>query len=372
MTFKGSLEKWEREKILSREMALYWEHLKNEHFEEIIIYSYSSKDHEILNLLNVASDLKKKIKLITPDKELFSFFDYFLHSISLRKIKEALSYQPTLCKTNQINGCWTGVFVRAWGVPFFLRSGYILSRRLFKNGNYIKACLALLLEMIAANTASLISVSTKDARHYLARLLVCKKKRIFIAPTYVDLLRFHGSIETKPKTKDLLYVGRLVPQKNVLILPEVAQKLGVPLTIVGNGFLKDSLLDRARQLNVDLTYHPFLDNEEIAALFKKHRYFILPSLHEGLPKILIEAMASEMICIGTDISGTRDLLQKETNGYLVPSPSVKDITAAVIRAFEDNHSDKRAKAARRYVTKHHSLHSYARREYRLSKKIDPP
>jgi glycosyltransferase involved in cell wall biosynthesis len=363
LTFKGSLEKWSREGIANREMEICFEYLRRDLFTHIQVYSYSPNDREFLDTLNAPPELKQRIELIVPARELRTVWDHVRHSLSLGRVRHAIREGAAICKTNQINGCWTAILARLLGCRMLLRCGYVLSWRLFNNGHWGRAVLALLIEALGFNLAGVGSVTTQDAARYVKRLMPWGKARIFVAPTYVNTDIFWGEIGARPNDRRVLFVGRLVPEKNVLAMIDACERVGASLTMVGQGPLAEKAVARAAERGVDLTYHPLVMNEQIADLMKSHRYFLLPSLHEGLPKVLIEAMATEAICIGTPTSGGRALLLPGRTGYLADGYSADAIARALAEAMSDPGAASIARAARAFVLERHSIAAYADREY---------
>ncbi len=369
-TFKGSIEKWTKEGIANREMEVLFEYLRKDMFEEIILYSYAPNDAEYLKKLNFEPELKKRIKLIMPERKPKSLKDLLAHSFDFKKIRQAVDMGAKISKTNQINGAWTAFIAQFFGIKMLLRCGYILSRRLFKNKQWPQGIVALIIEAICANNASSISVTTEDAKAYFSSILLFNRKKIFVAPTYVNTEIFNADIRDKEDTKRLLYVGRLEPQKNVLEMVEACKIANVALTVVGKGSLQKQMLDKAEELGVVLEHHPSLMNEEIADMFRTHKYFILPSLHEGLPKVLIEAMSGQMVCIGTPTSGTTDLIIVEKTGFLSDGFTAKDIAKAIEQAVgAGDLAITCATNARNYVMENHSISAYADREYGKIKEV---
>ncbi len=369
LTFKGSLEKWAHNGIANREMEFCFEYLRRDFFSEIVIFSYSADDKKFLNALNFEPELKARIKLIMPNRRLKSFWDYLFYSFSIGKIRQAIKEGVVICRTNQINGSWTALLAKMFGCPVLLRCGYILSRGLFKKGNWPRGFLALIIEIVGFNLASLISVTTQNAASYVSHCLLGRKERIFIAPTYVNTEIFNAEVSKKPKRKKILFVGRLETVKNVLSLVDACRIADASLTIVGRGSLEREVLKRAKEIDLSLTHYPSLLNEEIVNLFKTHRYFAISSLHEGMPKALIEAMAAEMICIGTPTSGINDLIIPHKTGYLAADFTPEALAKALRMAFEDPNAESYGRAARTYVLEHHAIACYVDREYARIKEL---
>ncbi len=362
LSFGGSLQRWRDGGILSREIELYVEYLRRGLFERVVVFTYGSADSDMLRQAGLPADIVDRFEIVGPARPLRSAWARLAHSLDATALRKA-ARGASICKTNQISGSWTALLLRLFGVPLFVRCGYILSRRHFLNGKYLPGLVSAALEGIVFNAARLISVTTKDAAERVARFQVLRKGRLFIAPTYVNTELFDARAADKPETGSLVYVGRLEPQKNLASLIEACAMTGSALEIIGTGSLRTELEALARRLAADVSFVPALQNVEIAALYRARRYFVLPSLQEGLPKALIEAMSSEMICIGTAIPGTMDLLREGESGYLAQGTDPAAIAAAILRARQDPRRLDVARAARAHVLAHHSLPGYATREF---------
>ena len=83
---------------------------------------------------------------------------------------------------------------------------------------------------------------------------------------------------------------------------------------------------------LNVTFKANVPNAELPGLLNQARAFILPSLCEGHPKALIEAMSCALACIGTNVVGIRDNIQHLKTGYLcqTESESLADAIAEVL------------------------------------------
>ena len=102
-----------------------------------------------------------------------------------------------------------------------------------------------------------------------------------------------------------LHVGRLSPEKNPLLLAEIAAVLrqkpgGYRVLSVGDGPLRPALLKRAKALGAEDTLLCLGVRRDIPALFSAADVFILPSLYEGLPTVGVEAQAAGLPCVFSD------------------------------------------------------------------------
>jgi glycosyltransferase involved in cell wall biosynthesis len=165
-----------------------------------------------------------------------------------------------------------------------------------------------------------------------------------------------------------LFIGRLIPEKNVQFLLQVFGRLGeaqARLTIVGSGPLEADIAERisALQLEDRVTMRPPIPFP--VSLYREHDVMILPSLVEGLPMVVLEAFGEGLPVLGSDIPGIRDLLT-DGRGTLFPLNDVESLIGLVQHAEQlyDNWMD-RAARARSYVMANHSMTGYAARLFEM-------
>ncbi len=124
------------------------------------------------------------------------------------------------------------------------------------------------------------------------------------------------------KQKNILSVGRLEEVKGHRYLLQVFSALKAPgwrLVIVGEGTLRRELMQLACDLGVSDRVDFQGQVTEIDVWYGMARVFVLPSLYEGFPNALCEAMAAGLACVSFDCNnGPRDIIIDNYNGYLVP------------------------------------------------------
>lgn len=142
------------------------------------------------------------------------------------------------------------------------------------------------------------------------------------------IVRCGVPLEAIPKRKDrkgpirVLAVGRLSPEKGHLGLLEAfaraAAGIEAELRIVGGGPLRDEIARRIEQLGLGgrCTLTGQLPNDEVLALLADSDVFVLPSFMEGLPVVLMEAMAAEVPVIAPWVAGIPELVTDGENGRL--------------------------------------------------------
>lgn len=107
---------------------------------------------------------------------------------------------------------------------------------------------------------------------------------------------------------------------------------------------RNKLIEKAKKLGVeDKIIIQFHENNMMSFLYKACDIFILPSIMEGTPLSLLEAMASKIICIATNVGGIKEILNNK-NGYLIPPKNIKKISEAIDKAILSKETIKRRKA----------------------------
>jgi glycosyltransferase involved in cell wall biosynthesis len=123
-------------------------------------------------------------------------------------------------------------------------------------------------------------------------------------------------------------------QKGHKVLLEAAAELipqfpNLHILLVGDGELRDELQAIARDLNLDRNVHFLGMCSDIPEILAASDSFVLPSLWEGLPMALIEAMASGLPVIATDVSGTRQVVVPGETGILVVPGDAQELASAI-------------------------------------------
>lgn len=145
--------------------------------------------------------------------------------------------------------------------------------------------------------------------------------------------------EPNGDTSEILCVGRLVPAKGQHILLEACGLLkdrGVNfhLTYVGGGEDRRSLEALSTQLGINeqVTFTGAVGQDEVHQYYDKANIFVLASFAEGVPVVLMEAMAKEIVSVSTRITGIPELIDDDQDGVLV-APSDVDGMADRLQAL---------------------------------------
>jgi len=126
-----------------------------------------------------------------------------------------------------------------------------------------------------------------------------------------------------------IYVGRLIPIKNIELLIRVFNRLNKSLTIVGTGVLERSLQTQA---NLNIKFTGFIPNNEINKLYCAHDVFILPSISEPWGLVVEEAIYFGLPVIVSDAVGCQDdMVIKPNTGVVFTSTDENDLLNAILK-----------------------------------------
>lgn len=117
----------------------------------------------------------------------------------------------------------------------------------------------------------------------------------------------------------VLSVGRLVPGKGMDVVIDACARAGRPLVIVGQGPERAALERQAAALQADVRFAGFVDQTELGAFYRDASVMVLASSSEGLPNVLLEAMAHARPVVATPCGSIPDLIDDGVNGLLVPA-----------------------------------------------------
>ena len=143
------------------------------------------------------------------------------------------------------------------------------------------------------------------------------------------------------RSKKLVCVGRLTAQKGQLVLLDAFALMlergcdGL-LTFVGDGELRGQLEDiiRNKQLQRHVNITGWADESAVRDHITSARALVLPSFAEGLPVVIMEALALARPVISTWVAGIPELLTHGENGWLIPPSDVEALAAAMREALE--------------------------------------
>ena len=194
---------------------------------------------------------------------------------------------------------------------------------------------------LAISCASLVLVHGKE----LFNKYKDKAKRISMSPPRITLskedLYFRDDTCISDKIQ-LLYVGRLSPEKGLPFLIDAvailkSEEYNVFLNIVGSGEMQSELETKVEKVRISncVKFWGYVPNGPMLFdIYKASDIFVIPSLSEGLPRVLYEAMANSVPIIATNVGGIPHLIKDEYNGLIISPASAQAIVSSIKRIIE--------------------------------------
>ena len=148
--------------------------------------------------------------------------------------------------------------------------------------------------------------------------------------------QFYADEPSYSNAKNLVCVGRLCEQKGQLLLIEAVKRLvqggrDLTLTLAGDGELRPTLEAAIKDYNLQANVHitGWINNNEVRDQILAARALVLPSFAEGLPVVIMEAMALRRPVISTYIAGIPELVSDGEHGWLVPAGDVEALLKSI-------------------------------------------
>jgi len=271
-------------------------------------------------------------------------------------------------KSNQIQGADVAMKAARKGKKRFIaRCGYLLSDNMARahGAESPQANYARNLERRVFLGADRAVVTTSAMREKVVRLYGVLPERVKVIPNYVDTDRFVPRPFEQRRPHRICYVGRLDPEKNPEALIEAIDGMDVELTMIGTGSLEESLRQEVRERSLPVQFLGNVPNGELPRWLNESSIFVLPSLIEGHPKALLEAMACGRPVIGTNVPGVRELISDRRTGVLC-EPNPESLRAAIQEVLGNPWmAAQLGSAARLYVADRFSLNHVAELEIAL-------
>lgn len=224
-------------------------------------------------------------------------------------------------------------------------------------------------ERIAGRLTHLLVCTCDGEREIAVRNRIVPPNRAAVVRTGVDLKRFHPQSDAHRIREELDLpdrhrivgtVGAIVEQKGHRTLVEAAPLVidEMPHTtfvVVGSGNLRDDLEARVAELGLGRRFRFLGHRDDVPRVLATFDLFVMPSLWEGMPYALVEAMAVGVPVVGSDIPGIADIVRPHQTGRLAPPGDPEALAEAIRTALtEEGKSATMAQAARGTVVREHS------------------
>lgn len=202
-------------------------------------------------------------------------------------------------------------------------------------------------KIIIKNAGAVIAL-TEDMKQEMTKIY---KRDITVIPNGLDITKFinlskeniRRKMNIPNDVKIIIFIGRLKSVKGVEYLIEAMGLLGqkdvkTKLLLVGDGAERERLEQLVKELELtkNVMFVGRVSNEDIPKFLTMSDILVLPSLTEGFPNTILEAMASGLPIIATNIRGIPEIIKNGENGFLVESKNPEAIAEKILSLFENN------------------------------------
>lgn len=192
------------------------------------------------------------------------------------------------------------------------------------------------------DNASVIVANSQGLRELAQKSL--SRGTVRMVPNGVDLETYApAALPRSDGVFRILFVGRLVEQKGARyileVLPDVMAQTGagVEVALVGSGPEEPALRQQARRMGLadQVHFRGWVTRKDMPEQYRSADIFVFPSFEEGMPNVVLEAMASGLPVVATDIYGNRELVVDGDNGVLVSPGDAEALCRALVRLAKD-------------------------------------
>jgi glycosyltransferase involved in cell wall biosynthesis len=356
-TEKMSLRAWSDSGIVVRDSLLYERLCRRGH--RVTFVTYGKADDAAF--LPQGSPIRV---LTRPDHMSPSRYGRLLLSVHASSLADV-----DIFKTHQIRGAryaaWLAFRMRK---PLVTRCGYLRTIFLREQGAHWRERLrSTAEEWIAFRRADAAVLPSRADADLVRRRYGVRPDRIHVSPNWIDSDRFRPPAEPPANCRTICFVGRFVPQKQPLLLLEALRGIpDVELVMIGGGELEPEIRARVEAYGINATILDRVPNEELPAWLQRSSLFALPTLYEGSPKAVMEAMACGLPIVSTLAPGMAEVFDDGVHGRKVAPDDVQGLRDAILQLIEHPENAKAMGAlGRRRILEEFSIDRAVERELAL-------
>jgi glycosyltransferase involved in cell wall biosynthesis len=234
-----------------------------------------------------------------------------------------------------------------------------------------------ILEKKTAQNATLIVTISNYSLQKIEQYYCIDKEKVRIVPNGVDTEKFKPASNSAETRKQLgiggepivLFVGSLIPRKGVLLLVEAAKKIvkehvDTKFLLVGDGPLRGQLDCALKESSLTNNF-VFLKNVKdglLPSIYNCANVFVLPSIQEGQGIVLLEAQASGLPVVASDIGGVNEVVRNGVTGLLAEKGNAESLADCILKVLSDEaFSERLGLAGRTFVSENFTWELCAKR-----------
>lgn len=324
--------------------------LKDE-YDVIVAVGEPAGKHDLLTRLNNEQiktvQLRHLVRRISPIDDILAIYE-------LSKLYKTI--QPDII---HLNSSKAGVIGAIAAIGFTVKKIYTAHGWAYLEPiPFYLRWLYLLMEKISAYLRDATIVLSEKEKNIALRYGTAKKDKIYVIPNGIDLnqLNFLSREEAREKltiNSNKFAIGtiaNLYKTKGLKYLAEAVKKVDAEFFVIGEGAERKNL-EKYGTLNL-------LGAKDSAYQYlKAFDIFVLPSVKEGFPYVILEAMASGLSIVATNVGALPEIITEKENGLLVPPANPEALAQAINKLLIDNDLREKIKLKNQEKIKQYSLES---------------
>jgi glycosyltransferase involved in cell wall biosynthesis len=347
-------------------MGLSLESRMSEKEEAAVAKNLSEAEKSRVRIMTLSS-LVRSVDLIQDIKAICAMMSIFKN--------ERLHIVHTHTSKAGFLGRWAAFFAK---VPIIVHTphGHVF----WGYFNRWKTSLFILLERLTARITDRIITLTEQEKKDHLRFSIAPEGKFTVIHSGVDLTKFTGAgINASGMRKNLGIpenafvvgtVGRLTAVKGHKYLIEAAAKVvqekpDAHFAFLGDGELLDEFKKMVYSLDIENHVHFLGWRPDVAEIMATFDIFVLPSLNEGMGKVLVEAMAMGKPIIASHVGGIPDLVHPGENGFLVPPEDAMAIAEAIKVLYSESEKRRNMGKKGRTIATHYGVEMMVQKIGRL-------
>ena len=322
---------------------------------ENLIYYCAKKNIKLYIIINKNLKYNKNIlyiKISNRFKFIRSrFFSSLFGSIKLIKILSKLNTNKTRVLSMQSN-LFSSLISKIFNFKIAIRVSEDPCGATKYADKKLISYVVLLSKLLTYNLANKIIVNSKKSFLCTQKFCLNKKKvKILYNPSLKKITKF----KKRNNKKVFLNIGRYCKQKNQQLLIRsfanfIKKEKNYKIIFIGDGPDKIKLLQLVKDLNIKQNISFKNWNSNLISYFKKSSAFILTSLYEGMPNVLIEAINYNVPSVATNVSGVSDLLKNGKGGKILKGFEQLELERTLFQLTKNyNYFNDKTKIAKKYL-----------------------
>jgi glycosyltransferase involved in cell wall biosynthesis len=195
------------------------------------------------------------------------------------------------------------------------------------------------------------------------------KYKIECIPLYVELDQFKKTVSFSNRSYDIGFIGRLSKEKGIVEFVSAINDLPdeIKCTIIGDGELKQKVLN---EIPRSTQYRSWIIHSEIPQYLNDIKILIIPSYKEGLPNVMLEAMACGTVVLGTKVGAMAKIIDRDRKGFSLESNDPSIIKKLILELLKNPDLERIGEKSIEYIEDTYSYDNSVRRYENLFEKLN--